>query len=379
MRGRLFFNGNVRAENDLVMAARPLLLDSRHRDPEIAESRKVLLITAAWGEDEHREGHIKKALSQIGIPNRFQNGFDRNQENLSAYHLYQEFCRFEPKLASQWEERDELIRESREIYLQKNTFFISQLRRAMDELHRRTPGRNLARAMAEPTRRFTHAPAHFDGDRLLGFFLEQDLRDTLQRLIDNDERMVNLLHELDEQFVDGTGLHLNDTWLRLRQELSERILSANSILIFGGHFRNLHRSLNFFRLRESLIEALRRGTSFYTVSAGSLMLCERVIIYDDFEDGREFQLYDRGFGLVRHLQIFPHCMDRIQTDNPDNLAYLAYRFQNRTCVGLNEDSFLLMEASPELRCTSVGDGDGVYVFNSRGEKHRYDQGEQIPL
>ena len=67
MRGRIFFNGNVRAEEDLVRAARPLLLDSRHQDPEVAESRKVVLVTAAWEANEHNEGHIKKALSKAGI------------------------------------------------------------------------------------------------------------------------------------------------------------------------------------------------------------------------------------------------------------------------------------------------------------------------
>ena len=199
----------------------------------------------------------------------------------------------------------------------------------------------------------------------------------IDRLVANDDRMVRLLSELDEQFVDGTGLHYNPTWLRLRTDLANRILSANSIFLFGGNLAELHRCLNFFRLREPLMEALRLGATFLSVSAGSLLLCERIIIYNDFESSREFQLFDRGFGLVRHLQLFPHCMDRIQTDDPDNLSYLAYRFQNRTCVGLNQDSFLLMEGDPELVCTSTGSRDGVYVFDPSGAKRCYRQGERL--
>ncbi|MEW6283107.1 MAG: hypothetical protein AB1758_31125, partial [Candidatus Eremiobacterota bacterium] len=117
------------------------------------------------------------------------------------------------------------------------------------------------------------------------------------------------------------------------------------------------------------------GTSFYTVSAGSLLMCDRIIVYDDFaREGHEFNLFNRGFGLVRHLQLFPHCMDRIQTDDPDNLSYLAYRFQHRLCVGMNKDSFLLLEGD---LATSVGKRDGVYVFDPSGEKVRYDYLEAL--
>ncbi|MGE0489023.1 MAG: Type 1 glutamine amidotransferase-like domain-containing protein [Vulcanimicrobiota bacterium] len=377
MRGRILFNGNIRADRDYVYAARDLLLDSRHQDPRIADSRKVLLITAAWGEREHDEGHIKKALTEIGIPSRFVAGFDRNIENLSAFHAYREFCRLEPRLAADWAERESLIESGRDLYLEKNNFYTGQLRRTIAELKERNPGRSLARVMADVTGTLRHSPARFDGSRLLSTFLEEDIRDTIDRLVANDDRMVRLLSELDEQFVDGTGLHYNPTWLRLRGDLADRILSANSLFLFGGNLAELHRCLNFFRLREPLMEALRLGTTFLSVSAGSLLLCERIIIYNDFESSREFQLFDRGFGLVRHLQLFPHCMDRIQTDDPNNLSYLAHRFQNRTCVGLNQDSFLLMEGDPELVCTSIGSRDGVYVFDPSGAKRCYLQGERL--
>ena len=108
-----------------------------------------------------------------------------------------------------------------------------------------------------------------------------------------------------------------------------------------------------------------------------------MIVYNDFASDfgprREFQLFDRGFGLVKHLQLFPHCMDRIQTDDSDNLAYLAQRFRNRVCVGLNEESLLQFEMEPRLRCCSLGDGDAVYVFNDQGEKLAYHRGHEIAL
>jgi hypothetical protein len=118
----------------------------------------------------------------------------------------------------------------------------------------------------------------------------------------------------------------------------------------------------------------------YTVSAGSLVLGERMIVYHQHE-GAEFELLERGMGLVRGVQLFPHCMERVQTDDPDNLAYLAFRFHDRACAGLNEGSYLLLEydARGELRARSVGERDGVYVFDRDGQKKRYDADAEIPL
>lgn len=369
MSGRILFNGNIVLESDFVRMAREWLLSSTHQDPGVRASRKVLLITGGWLENEFDEEPIKGALRDIGIPSRFESGFDTNLQNLSVYHGYRSFLEQEPRLASQWQARIELMETTRKLYLEKNTFYVGQLRRSLAELRKRQPRVSLSRVMQDVHRAFSHPPADFDGNRLMGYFLGGDIRDTLARLIDNDDRMVELLRELDEHFVVGTGLHYHPAWRGLRAVMEERILSSNSIFLFGGNLAALHRCLHFFRLGEVLVEALRRGTSFFTVSAGSLVMCDRIIVYNDFASDGEFNLYDRGFGLVRRLQLFPHCMDRIHTDNPDNLSYLAYRFQNRKCVGLNKDSFLLLE---DQVSTSMGKRDGVYVFDPSGQKVRYD-------
>jgi hypothetical protein len=383
VRGCILFNGNIQFETDFVKMAREWLTSSRHQDQAVRTSRKVLLITAGWLEHEYEEGHVKAALNQIGLPSRFEGGYDVNLQNLGVYHAYRQFLAAEPHLAELYQRRLELIESTRNLYLQRNTFYIALLRRALRDLKERFPDLSLARVMRDVTREFTHAPAEFDGNRLLAYYMGRDIHDTIMRLVDNDDRLYELLRELDEHFVEATGLHYHPLWRTLRQELEQRILSSNSIFIFGGHLGTLHRCLTFFRLRDAMVEALRRGTCFYTVSAGSVMLCERLIIYNDFPSelgpGLEFQMADRGLGLVRQMQVFPHCNDRIQTDDPDNLSYLAYRFQNQVCVGLNKDSFLLLEGAPEWKATSVGKRDGVYVFDTSGAKVRYDYGQTIPL
>jgi len=378
MRGTIVFNGNIPDERELVRAVGDRLRSSLHDDPEVRSSKKVLLVTAGWCEREFEESHVKEALREVGIEPRFIDGYDANIQNLSAWHAYQDFCREEPALAAAWKERERLIEATRQLYLEKNTFYVTMLRRALEQLQASAPDATLSQVMSDVTRTYSHPPASFDGDRLLAYFLGRDIRDTVDELTRNDDRMVTLLHDLDEHFVEGTGLHHNPAWKRLKERLEERILSANSIFIFGGHLGVLHHTLNFFRLRDAFAEARRRGTCLYTSSAGSLLLCERIIVYNDFPSDfgarREFQLFDRGFRLVRRLQLFPHCMDRIQTDDADNLAYLAYRFQNRTCVGLNEESFLLLEGDSTR---SIGTRDGVYVFDPSGGKVRYDGGQGI--
>ena len=370
MRGAVVFNGNIQAEADFVERAATMLRSSRHSDPEVARQRKVVLVTAGWTDNEYQEAHIKKALYGIGVEPDYQGGHDQRVQNLALYHRYQEFLEKRPALASAWQECEAMVEGARSQYLEKNSFFCASLRRSLQHLRDYLPNDSLAEILDNTLL--------FSGRRgRLVSFLSNELREMLQLLQANDDRMVQLLTDLEEQFAEDTGLAYDPLWIETRQQLSECILSANSIFLFGGNLGVLHRCLTFFRLRQPLLEALRRGTTFYTVSAGSLMCCERIIIYNDFEQEREFQLYDRGFGLIRELQLFPHCMDRIQTDDRDNLTYLSHRFRHRVCVGLNQESFLQVEFSPEVRAASLGTRDGVYVFDRQGNKARYNAGEVI--
>lgn len=379
MSGRIIVNGNARAEADLIFGTRDAILNPRHQDDQVKEEKTTVLITAAWQENEHREHHIKKALYEIGLQPRYEGGFDRRVVNLSIHHALLEFARREPRLAGLYAERDELIQRTRAVYLEKNAFYTAQMRRAFGHLKRFAPDKRLCEVLAKSPAARRRIPGRFRGRELLMDFLSEDLGDTVNRLVENDNRLTRLITDLDHQFREGVGLAYNESWRELRRDLTRTLLSAGTVLIFGGNLEALHRCLSFFDLRGAFVEALRRGTTFVTVSAGSLLLCERIIIYDDFAQGKEFHLFDRGFGLVRSLQIFPHCDDRIQVDDPDNLAYLAHRFGEKRCVGLNEGSYLLLEQDDEDKAVSFGSEDGVYVFDRNGDKRRYDHGEALLL
>jgi len=372
MPGAILFNGNAETNEDLIRGAAPVLLSSRHQDPEVAASKRVLLITAGWAEEEHNEGHIKAVLNDIGLESRFVNGFDRTLVNLSLLSELKDLLQETPVLAEAWAELRRVVSSARSLYLVHNAHLIALFRRALTE------AKAIDKTITLP-RLFREEAHSIRGRPLLRYALARELGQTLQTLEENDDNLVHLLRDLEQRAFDDAGVTYNVKWREARERLEKRILSANSIVLFGGRLDLLLDGLRFFRLREPMFEALRRGAQFVAMSAGAMVLCERVIVYDDLaETRRDFQLYDRGLELVRDIQLFPHCMERIQTDDPDNLAYLARRFRHHVCVGLNQRSFLLLEMAPR-RAVSKGDEDGVYVFGPDGDKFCYPAGQAIPF
>jgi hypothetical protein len=372
MAGAILFNGNAASEDHLIRAAAPWLLASRHADPEVAASRRVLLVTAGWAEGEHDEGHVKRSLNAVGLPSRFEGGFDRALQNLSLLREIEGLFRQAPALEAAWKELRRAADTARSFYLEHNAHLIALFRRTLREAKAIEPTLTLARLATE------------DGHGLEGFPLARyalgcELRQAFRTLEDNDDHLVDLLREIEQRAFDAAGIAYHPAWRAARERLEQRILSVSSIILFGGRLDLLLDGLRFFRLREPMAEALRRGATFVAMSAGAMSLCDRVIVYDDLaETRRDFQLHDRGLALVRDIQLFPHCMERIQTDDPDNLAYLARRFRHQVCVGLNQGSFLLWELSPR-RAVSQGSDDGVYVFDPEGRKACLRRGEAIAL
>lgn len=390
LKGWIILNGNIQNEADLVRRFADRIRESHHVDPEVRQWRKVLLITAAWQKSEHQEGHVKQALSEIGIPSRVVGEHDENIQNLSVYHEFNRFRRLEPELHRQYHEKQSVIIKTKEFYRRKNSEFVRMLREQTKFVQETYPGVSLADILSYdvPSRR-SLLPRLAERELTFHYYC-QDIQDTLAKLVDNDAAMVRICREVERAFRSRSRVDENPLFIAIRDDLRRRILSANSILIFGGRVSVLLNRLWFFRLHDALREALWRGTNFYGVSAGSVVLAEKVILYDDFwgDDGekarKEFEFFDNGLGLVTRVTLFPHCMDRIQTDSPDNLAYLAHRFASDVCVGLNEESFLLIEPFRDAdsghvreRFVSVGTNDGVYVFDRAGNKICRHNGEEV--
>jgi hypothetical protein len=390
MKGWILFNGNIRMDVDFVYQYAERIMASHHVDPDVRQWRRVLLVTAAWQNSEFDEQHVKQALFRVGVPSRHENGFEQNVQNLAVYHEFRQFLNDEPGIARAFRESQDVIRRTKDFYRRKNSEFLRILRETVKYVKEMFPGTALGEILSYDVVHARDRLRQFDDRGLLFHYCCQDVQDTLAKICENDEAMVRICHEIEAYFRDRSRLDENPRFIATRDRLRTRVLGANTIMVFGGNLSVLLTCLRFFRLRNAFHEALFRGTNYYSVSAGSMALAEKIIIYDDFwgeghaQHRKEFEFFDNGLGLVSRITLFPHCMDRIQTDDADNLAYLAHRFSTGPCVGLNEDSFLLAESFEDQRlgCVrerymSVGEKDGVYVFDQSGNKTKVFGGEVV--
>jgi hypothetical protein len=369
VRGRILFNGNLGSVATYAERIRPFVLGSR------ADGRppNVLVITGAWKAGERDDAPIRAALHGIGVP-------ASNVANLEVWHHWVRYLQARPDVAALDAEINEATEAIRKFYVEKTAFHAQRIRGAVDVVRSRVPAFQLGSLPSED-RDPLWPEALSSGTDVLVRAVTRDLAQDLRDLVVHDRRMLDALDEIEDLVRTRTALRFDPEWNRERMHLEEKILEADAVLLFGGDPVALLHALRFFDLRGALQETLRRGATLCSISAGSLVLCERVIVYDDFATDpfrREFRLIDRGLGLVGALQILPHCRDRIHTDDPDNLAYLARRFASHACVGLNEESFLLVDlAGPTVR--SVGTHDAVIVFGPDGVKRTYGADEVVPL
>lgn len=391
MKGRIVFNGNIGSEVEFIEGFAPQILDSTHENPTIRDSRKVLLITAAWQKREFQESHIRQALYEIGIQPRFVDGYDTHVQNLSIYHDFNHLRQADPELYQQYHSKQQVIQEFKRFYREKNSGLIRILQNQLSLLRTHFPRLALAPVLSYDVQAGQQQLSQYNPWQMLYHYACQDIQASMAKLRSHDERMLQICHEIDAAFIESSGLKQHPLYQTLRQELKNRILSANSIFIFGGHIAVLFNRLNFFDLKETFIEALERGCNFYTVSAGSMALCEYVVVFD--EDSNEwtgtqrmydFELFDKGFGLVSKIQLFPHCKDYIAIEDPDTIAYTAARFNRSLCVGLDQHSFLAMETFEHQgqeyeRFSSVGEHEGLYLFKANGKVETVGYGQELNL
>lgn len=391
MKGYIVFNGNIKFETDFINKFKDMILSSNHIDPQVRDSKKVLLITAAWQKREFKENHIKQGLYNIGIQPNFKGGFDQNIQNLSVYHDFNIFKKEVPSIHDFYHSKQKVIQKVKEFYREKNSGLISILQKQLSILKGTFRGVTLAKVLSYDVSNKAKSINSINQWELLYHYACQDIQSTISKLRENDEQMIGVCKEIDDYFFTNSNIMENKVYIQLRNQLKERILSSNTIFIFGGNVAVLYNRLNFFKLKDTFVEALNRGTNFYTVSAGSLSLCDNIVVFDDNSNEWtnsnnlfDFELFDVGFGLVKKIQIFPHCKDYIHMDDPDTITYTAERFNRSMCVGLDQESFLLLQTYEENgkeyeRFTSVGNTEGLYLFNKDGTIKTTNFGEELVL
>lgn len=391
MKGYIVFNGNIQFESDFINTFQNLILSSHHSDTKVRDSKKVLLITAAWQKREFHESHVKQALYNIGLQPRFEGGYDQNVQNLSIYHDFNVFKKEEHTLHDFYHSKQKLVQKVKEFYREKNSGLIAILQKQVKNLKKTFENITLHQILTHDVKNNYKELTDFNQFQLLYHYACQDIQATMEKIKENDALMTKVCKEIDEYFFTNSNIMQNQTYTRIREELKERILSSNTIFIFGGNVAVLYNRLNFFKLKDTFVEALNRGTNFYTVSAGSMSLCESIITLDDnsnewskIVDVFDFEYFDLGFELVKKVQIFPHCKDYINMKDSETIAYTAHRFDKNMCVGMDQHSFLLLETYEENnkeyeRFTSIGKEEGLYIFNKDGSIHTTRYGEELVL
>lgn len=371
--GRVLLNGNAESADRFVALLERGIDGWAHRDPSVADRRQILLVTASWGRGELRDGGIRGAFEH-----RMPLGRHQTVSNLELWTSVRRFLQRRSVVQALYDEHQEVHAALVEAYGEENDALVARVRAAWKRAQEALAGHTMPQLLqmgdrpppGPPTRPVT---------QLLQVAVAGQVRRAVDALVEADDRHAGALGELWGHFRLAAGLEFDPLWRELRRGLAQQILDASIVALAGGSPGALLDSLRFFRLAPVLVEALRRGTTFYGSSAGAMVLGRRVVVFHDHGDPRqEFQLLDLGAGLMHGLQVFPHVMDRVQTDDPANLAYLAARFRHRACVGLNAGSVLLLEADGgRWRGRSVGDED-VVVFGQAGNKQRYGAGEEVP-
>ncbi|HVY46689.1 MAG TPA: hypothetical protein VHB21_12460, partial [Minicystis sp.] len=214
MRGAILFNGNADTEASLLEAAAPWLLASRHEDRDVAAARRVLLVTAGWAEHEHDEAHVKAKLNALGLPSRFEAGFDRAIVNLSLRGELDDLLRAAPALDDAWRRLRRVVATARGFYLEHNAHLIALARRTVAS----------ARAADE---RVSFARLADDGGRdagadLLRYALGRELGQALATLEANDDHLVALLRDVESRAFDDAGIAYDGGWRTARARLEER-------------------------------------------------------------------------------------------------------------------------------------------------------------
>lgn len=402
--GWIFLNGNVSKEEDLVRMCRERILNPQNFDPKVNESKKVLLVTAAFQKGhEHFDRHLIDMFERLSIDARWECDFPRNIQNLSAWTMFNTFKERERWLHRKYTEKQDMIKAIKQDYLTKNSHYVESAHQTAKELGRTYA--NLTMFDFYHIEEFGETPEIFttgvvnkeqadkkmaDVESLYKNCLDRDLckelRATIDHIIFKDDEVFSLCKYIEDYFLESSGIANSQLYQEQRHDLKERILSSASIFIFGGRTYVLVNRMRFYRLGEFIKEALNQGTNIYGISAGTLCQMHKFYLnLERFAQGGYLRAADMGMGIVEGLWVTPHAEDYIyiREAHPDALSFFSLRQRNGVMVGLSERSVLLFERYKDpldgtiyRRYTSIGE-EPVLVFGIRGIKHEMKPDSQL--
>lgn len=249
---------------------------------------RIAAITAGWEEreleDDELRAHLRGQSFNLRLWERAEEVFDKDPELLAGLRV-----------------RKERITRLQEIYRMR-------LAHAMDAV------RNL------------FARKGFADD------LEPEQDDAVEAVRRLDafqiERVAEVNHWFDERYRPAE----RDEIQKHRQDIARRVDHADAIAIAGGHVGVL-----ITRLRLFDIAALARAKPIVAWSAGTMAVCERIVLFHDSPPqgrGNE-EVFESGLGLARGVIPLPHARKRLRLEDPQRVTLLVRRFAPSTCLPLD--------------------------------------------
>lgn len=184
--------------------------------------------------------------------------------------------------------------------------------------------------------------------------------DAIQRL---DAHHVRRIRELRAGFRDRLRPSQRPAVGRARSEILRELAPCSTVVVEGGHAAVLYNRLDLFDLVQDL-----RARTVVGCSAGAMVLCDRVALYNDNPAiGRgNAEVGLPGLGLVPDLVALPDATTRLRLDDPRRMRRLALRFASDRCAILDPGDRLDWDgASFEARGSRLVSADGHLVEWSR--------------
>ena len=264
----------------------------------------VALISAGWEEDEEDDQWVRDAVDVPVVNSRL-------------YTLADELFRQDPEVLAMLRERQDRLRALRDV----NELQLEHSGAVARELWRRLDCNAAA----------------------VGAWHQ-----TLGQIQDIDTRYLKAVSAVIKEYDRRIAPQQRRSVLEYRRAVLDRLRGCQALLLAGGHVGVLLNRLNLCRL----LKHLQLPTIAW--AGGAMALGERVYFYDHFipHAQREVELSRQGLALYRGLQLFPRADERLNLQDPCELAILAQRLPSR-CLLLDQHSEVAWTAAGELSVAQV--------------------------
>ncbi len=305
------------AEGAPTDAAARITLLGPQRDPRVPHvvrhlglrGKRFAMITAGWRDRESEDGLLSELLGGDTV-------------NLGLWGLMQQLWEADPELAAADRRRRTVHTEMQELYL----IGLEQAKEAINRIHAHAP-------------RAPHV-------------VEEALTDVIEVIRDLDERHLERVADLNEEFYRRYQPQHRDAVVAARFRVGRAVAGCDAIAITGGHVGVLMGALHVFNLGPALASPPDPATvadgddpppptllrPVLAWGAGAMALTERVLLFYDrsVTSPGVSELLMEGLGLTRGVVALPSPKDRLAMKDRRRLSLLARRAAPRRPLLLGE-------------------------------------------